>query len=147
MPSAISWLPNHSRVMRLRASTCLRHAGLLSLVGRRTNMSTSRKTLAQTERRRRWGSLTSPESDRRCCCSEPLTLTNLLLGPTRSARLPMVTLQLQSLQSLLLVGHRRGSPGSLFPTALPTRRRYSPPDAHPPTHPCVADTLAGTSHS
>lgn len=77
-------------------------------------------------------SLTSPGSDRRCCCSEPLTLTNLLLGPTRSARLPMVTLQLQSLHPLLLVGQQCGSPGSLFPITLPTRRCYSPPDAHPP---------------
>lgn len=70
----------------------------LSAVGRQTNTSASQEASARAEKRRRRESLTSPGSDSRCCCSEPLTLTNLLLGPTRSAKLPMVTLRLQSLQ-------------------------------------------------
>lgn len=36
--------------------------------------------------------LTSPESDSRCCWRELASLTNLFLGPTRSAKLPMMTL-------------------------------------------------------
>lgn len=37
--------------------------------------------------------LTSPLSDSRCCWRELDSLTSLLLGPTRSARLPMLALR------------------------------------------------------
>lgn len=36
--------------------------------------------------------LTSPESDSRCCWRELASLVNLFLGPTRSAKLPMMIL-------------------------------------------------------
>lgn len=103
----------------------------LSAVGRQTNTSTSQEASARAEKRRRRESLTSPGSDSRCCCSEPLTLTNLLLGPTRSAKLPMVTLRLQSLQSLQSVGQQRGSPGSLC-LFFPHRFTYTTPLFSPP---------------
>lgn len=103
----------------------------LSAVGRQTNTSTSREAPARAKKRRRRESLTSPGSDSRCCCSEPLTLTNLLLGPTRSAKLPMVTLWLQSLQS---VGQLRGSPGSLC-LFFPHRFTYTTPLFLPPAPP------------
>lgn len=98
----------------------------LSAVGRQTNTSTSQEASARAEKRRRRESLTSPGSDSRCCCSEPLTLTNLLLGPTRSAKLPMVTLRLRSLRSLQSVGQQRGSPGSLC-LLFPYRFTYATP--------------------
>lgn len=103
----------------------------LSAVGRQTNTSASQEASARAEKRRRRESLTSPGSDSRCCCSEPLTLTNLLLGPTRSAKLPMVTLRLQSLQSLQSVGQQRGSPGSVC-LFFPHRFTYTTPLFSPP---------------
>lgn len=90
-----------------------------------------------SERYHQQETLTSPGSERRRCWREPASLTNLFLGPTRSAKLPMVTLQRPDALRWLTMS---SSQLSVF-----FRFTYATLSCF--LHPCDADTLARTTHS